>query len=218
MNIAACIFDLEGVVINTLKYHYLAWKKLAVELGFDLSFVQYEKMAGLGSMHAVEMLVEIGGIKLEEGEKLEAANRKNLWYQSYIQKITHDEILPGVYEFLIELKTNHLKLAIGSANKSAKIILQRMELNNLFNVIVDGNAIAKVKPDPEILLKIVDTLKINSSDCLAFESSEPGVEAAHRAGILCFGIGDPAELISADFVIPGFNTIEWSDILKMLNH
>jgi beta-phosphoglucomutase len=217
MNIAACIFDLEGIIIDTSKYHYLAWKKLAMELGFELSIEQYEKFNGIESIHSVERILEIGGIKMAEGEKLAAANKKNLIYQTFIQKLTADEILPGVYEFLIELKTNHSKLALGSSNKSAKIILQRLELYNLFNSIIDGNVISKVKPDPEIFLKILDDLKVKSADCLVFESNVAGIEAAHKAEMVCIGLGNPSQLSSANFVIPGFDSIELSDVLKMLN-
>lgn len=216
MNIAACIFDLEGIIINTSKYNFLAWKKLAVELGFELSDEYNEKLNGLGSMPAVEILLEIGGIKMEDGEKYAAVNKKNAWYQSYLQKLTADEILPGVYEFLIELKTNHIKLGLGSANKSARMILLRLELLNLFNSLIDGNVILKVKPDPEIFLKVLETLNVRSSECLVFESSASGIEAAHKIGILSAGVGDPNELKSADFIIPGFDNIEWDDILKML--
>jgi beta-phosphoglucomutase len=218
MNLAACIFDLEGIIINTSKYHFLAWKRLAMELGFDLSFEQNQKMAGLGSMNSVELLLEMGGIKMEDGEKYAAVNKKNFWYQSFIQKLTADEILPGVYEFLIELKTNHILLGLGSANRSTKMILQRLELYNLFNTIIDWTVALKIKPDPEIFLKVLEDLNVKSSDCLVFESSAPGIEASHKSGILCIGVGNPNELKSADFVIPGFDAIEWSDILKMLIH
>jgi beta-phosphoglucomutase len=218
MTVGACIYDLEGIIIDTSKHHFEAWKRLAIELGFDLSVDQNEQLKSAGKTNSIDLLLEMGGVKLNDKEKLAALNRKNIWYLGFIQKITHDEILPGVYGFLLELKTNHIKLALGSSNANAKMILQRLEIYRLFDSVIVGDKGAKAKPDPDILLRVSEELRVKSAECMAFENTRLGIESAHQAGMLCVGIGSPQDLNTADLVIPGFDTIEWNDILNMLNH
>jgi beta-phosphoglucomutase len=126
--------------------------------------------------------------------------------------------LPGVYEFLLELKTNHIKLALGSESKNAKLILQRIELYMLFDSVIDGNKVTKAKPDPEIYLKASDELGLKPAECIVFENTKAGIEAVHNASMLCVGVGIHEDIGLADIMIPGFGTIEWKDILKMLSH
>jgi beta-phosphoglucomutase len=206
-----CIFDLDGVLVDTAKYHYLAWKRLAKELGFDFSEQQNERLKGVSRMASLDILLETGGIKgLSAEEKQDLAAKKNTWYVAYINQMTPDEILPGVLDFLQELKDLHVKTALGSASRNAPLILKRVHLMHFFDAIIDGNTITKAKPDPEVFLLGAQALGMLPDNCVVFEDAEAGVEAALRAGMKCVGVGNPDILHKAMVVIPGFEGVTWN--------
>lgn len=204
MNIKACLFDLDGVIVDTAKYHFIAWAELANELGFEFTEEHNERLKGVSRMTSLEILLEVGGIRLSEEEKLRLADQKNQRYVSYIEKMNPDEILPGVVEFLNELKQAGIKTAIGSASKNAPLILNRLNLANYFDAIIDGNKVSKAKPDPEVFLKGAEALGEEPSACLVFEDAAAGIEAAINGGMKCVGIGEPANLKNANLVVSGF--------------
>lgn len=216
--IKACIFDLDGVIVDTAKYHYIAWKRLAEELGFYFSPAHNERLKGVSRMRSLEILLEVGGIKLSQIEMEKAADKKNKWYVEYISKITPDEILPGAYELLIELKTNRIKRALGSASKNAGMILDRLELNRFFDAVVDGNKVSKAKPDPEVFLKAAEELGLLPEECVVFEDAQAGVEAAKNGNMRCVGVGDAELLKLADLIVPNLANIEWKDLNLALSH
>lgn len=203
--IEACIFDLDGVVVDTAKYHFLAWKALAEELGFEFTPEDNERLKGVSRMQSLEILLKIGGLNFPEKEKLAMAERKNALYVSYIEKMTPDEILPGARQFLRELKANGIRTALGSASKNAPMILERLQLSGMFDVVIDGNSISEAKPNPEVFLKGAEKLGVAPANCVVFEDAIAGIEAARNGGMQCVGIGDPATLGMADLVIPGFD-------------
>ena len=208
MAIRALIFDLDGVIVDTAKYHYLAWKRLAEELGFFFSEKDNERLKGVSRMQSLEILLEVGGITFDVEKKQELANKKNAWYVDYIMKMTPDEILPGVIEFLEKAKQHNLKTALGSASKNAPMILERVDLLRYFEAVVDGNEVVKAKPDPEVFLKAAEKLKVEPSECIVFEDAEAGVEAAINGKMHVVGVGDKEILKKADLVISGFNHVE----------
>jgi beta-phosphoglucomutase len=216
--IKAGIFDLDGVIVDTARYHYLAWRRLAHELDFDFSSEHNEKLKGVSRMKSLEILLEVGGVKISDQEKQEAAQRKNAWYVDYIATLTPDEILPGAKEFLIEMREQGVKIALGSASKNAGLILQRLQLNSLFDAVIDGNKVTKAKPDPEIFLKAADELNVPPSECVVFEDAQAGVKAAKNGGMFCVGVGDPDILIQADIIIPGFKGLSWKKMQKSISH
>ncbi|MBA2132396.1 beta-phosphoglucomutase [Capillibacterium thermochitinicola] len=201
---AAAIFDLDGVIVDTAKYHYLAWKRLAAELGFDFSEADNERLKGVSRMRSLEILLEIGGVTATEQEKTVMAAKKNDWYLQYIQKITPAELLPGVVPFLEDLRARGIKVALASASKNARVILSRLEIEPYFDAIVDGNRVAKAKPDPEIFLTAAADLGVVPAHCVVFEDAAAGVEAGKKAGMFVVGIGDRRNLPEADLVLPGF--------------
>jgi beta-phosphoglucomutase len=217
MKISACIFDLDGVIVDTAKYHYLAWQRLAKELGFYFTKEQNERLKGVSRVQSLEILLEIGGINLNEKEKEKAADKKNNWYVEYISHLTPDEILPGAYELLIDLKTNKIKVAIGSASKNAGMILQRLELNKFFDVVIDGTKVTKAKPDPEVFLKASEELGVSPAECVVFEDAHAGVEAAKNGGMKCVGVGNPKILSRADTVVSNLDGLEWDGLRKLLS-
>ncbi|WP_372755632.1 beta-phosphoglucomutase [Labilibaculum sp.] len=202
--ISACIFDLDGVVVDTAKYHYIAWKRIANDLGFDFTEEDNERLKGVSRMTSLDILLEIGGVKLDQETKLKLADKKNKNYLEYILKMTPEEILPGVKDFFKELKSKNIKIALGSASKNAMTILNQLELTNYFDAIVDGTHVSKAKPDPEVFLKGSELLKVTPANCVVFEDAEAGVEAAINGGMKCVGIGSPEVLGKANKVIPGF--------------
>lgn len=202
--IKGCIFDLDGVIVNTAKYHYLAWKRLADELGFEFTEKDNEKLKGVSRMRSLEILLSVGGINASEEEKNKMAAKKNKWYVEYISKLDKSEILPGVENFINMIKNQGIKVAIGSASKNTMLILNRLEIKNLFDVIIDGNKVSKAKPDPEVFLLGAKGLNLKPEECVVFEDSEAGIEAAIRGHMHSIGIGNPDILKKAEKVIPGF--------------
>ena len=202
--ISACIFDLDGVVVDTAKYHYIAWKSLANELGFDFTEEDNERLKGVSRMTSLEILLAIGKVELDEATKLKLAEKKNKNYLEYILKMTPEEILPGVKEFMNELRSKGIKIALGSASKNAMTILDQLELTTYFDAIVDGTHVSNAKPDPEVFIKGAQLLNVDPLDCVVFEDAEAGVEAAINGNMKCVGIGSPEVLGKANIVVPGF--------------
>lgn len=201
-SIKACLFDLDGVIVDTAKYHYLAWKRLAEELGFNFTEEDNERLKGISRMDSLEILLEIGKLTLEDKVKVELAEKKNNWYCEYIEKMTPDEILPGTKEFLELLRENKIKIALGSASKNSMTILTNVGLVNHFDAIVDGNCITYAKPNPEVFLLGAKKLGVKSEECVVFEDAKAGIEAAINAGMYSVGVGDSKILDKANIVVP----------------
>lgn len=205
--IKGCIFDLDGVIVNTAKYHYLAWKRLAGQLGFFFSEENNERLKGVSRMASLEILLEVGGLTFDEDTKLALAARKNQWYVEYITAMKEDEVLPGAKKFIESVKEAGIKVALGSASKNALAILNRLKLTDYFDAIIDGNKVSKAKPDPEVFLLAAKRLGLPPENCVVFEDAKAGVEAAKRAGMRCVGVGTSTELAEADTIISGFENI-----------
>jgi len=202
-SIKGAIFDLDGVIVDTAKYHYIAWRRLANELGFDFTEADNERLKGVSRMRSLEILLEIGGLSIDEEMMLELARKKNDWYVEYISKMDESELLPGARDYLIRLKSIGIKVALGSASKNAPLILNNLKITQLFDVIIDGNKVSKAKPDPEVFLLGAKELGLKPVDCVVFEDAEAGIEAAKRAGMKAVGIGSKDILKQADMVIKG---------------
>jgi len=211
----ACLFDLDGVLVDTAKYHYLAWKRLAGELGFHFTESENERLKGVSRMASLDILLEVGGCThFTVQEKREMADRKNGWYVDYILQMTPEEMLPGALNFLHDLKKEGIKIALCSASKNAGTILQRVDITHLFDAVIDGNKITQAKPDPEVFLTGASELGVSPSQCIVFEDAAAGIEAAIRSGMKSVGIGNPAILHHATVVIQGFQNITWKQIIK----
>jgi len=203
--VKAIIFDLDGVVVDTAVFHYQAWKRLANELGFDLTPEQNEQLKGISRLESLDILLAIGKLNIESQEEKEKfATKKNEWYRENILKMTPNDILPGVKNFLIDLKNTNYKIAIGSSSKNAGTILERIGFDSFFDAVVDGLKISKSKPNPEVFLKAAKELNTDPENCLVFEDAAAGIEAAKRAGMHAIGVGEYENLSKADKVIPNF--------------
>lgn len=210
------IFDLDGVIVNTAKYHYLAWKKLAKELDIPFTKEDNERLKGVSRMASFEIILEIGKRDMSQEEKEFYCERKNNVYVSYIQQIDESEILPGVKEFLTDVREKGYKISLGSASKNSLLILNRLGISGLFDAIVDGTKVNRAKPDPEVFLKGAEELKMPAGDCIVFEDALAGIQAAHNAGMKAVGIGDKNILSKADAVFSGFKGITVDDVLDRI--
>ncbi len=212
MIIKACLFDLDGVVVDTAHFHFLAWRNLAEKLGFEFTEHDNERLKGVSRMDSLAILLEIGKVSLSDPEKIRLAEQKNQLYLQYIRNMTPDDVLPGVKTFLSELKESGILLGIGSASKNARTILESIDLVTKFDVIVDGNLISQAKPHPEVFALGAKMLRVDPSHCVVFEDAIAGIQAAHNAGMKCIGVGAAGILYEADLVIPGFRDLKLSDI------
>ncbi|TXD47195.1 beta-phosphoglucomutase [Polaribacter sp. IC073] len=210
------IFDLDGVIVDTAKYHYLAWKKLANQLGFDFTKEQNELFKGVSRKRCLEILLEIGNREATQEEFDTWMVEKNVDYLAYIENMDASEILPDVPRILQFLKANNIPIALGSASKNARPILEKVNLIHYFDAIVDGNNVTKAKPDPEVFLLAAKELNVKAEDCVVFEDAVAGVEAANTANMISIGIGDENVLSEAQFNFTDFTEISNNFIQKLI--
>ena len=211
------LFDLDGVLVDTAKYHFLAWKDLAQELSIPFTKEDNELLKGVSRMRSFEIILELGGRSMTEAEKSAYCTKKNEVYLSYIDRLQKDEILPGVREFLTAAKSASIPFALGSARKNARRILEKLELTALFDAVIDGTVVASAKPDPEVFLKGAEALGLAAENCIVFEDSVAGIEAAHRGNMRAVGVGTQAALPGADTWISGFRGLTPQAVLEKLN-
>jgi beta-phosphoglucomutase len=193
--------DLDGVIVDTAHYHYLAWKKLAAELGIDLTVEDNEKLKGVSRIRSLEIILELGGVTLSESEKEALATKKNGWFVEYIMKMRPEEIFPGVKTLIERIREKGIKVGLASSSKNADMVLNLLQIKDLFDVVVDGTMVINSKPDPEIFLLAAQRLALDPKDCVVFEDAEAGVEAALRAGMKCVGVGKTELLPQAPQVV-----------------
>ena len=199
--IKGCIFDLDGVIVDTARYHFFAWQRLAKELGVQFSEQDNEWLKGVSRMRSLEIILDLGSISMDEARKEKLAAKKNQWFVEYVNNMKPEEIFPGVRDLIATMKAKGLKVAVASSSKNAKTVIRLINIENLFDAIVDGTMIVHTKPDPEIFLLAAAKLKLKPEECIVFEDAEAGVEAALAAGMKCVGIGSPKQLGKAHQVI-----------------
>ena len=210
------LFDLDGVIVNTAEYHFLAWKEIAGRLGIPFTRGDNERLKGLSRMRSLEVLLDIGEKKLDRGEEERYCEEKNRIYLSYIRKMEKDAILPGVRNFLHEAKREGYLLALGSASKNAGLILEKLGLTDSFDAVIDGNKVSRTKPDPEVFVKGASALGMEPEKCIVFEDAEAGIRAAHVGGMKAVGIGKRENLPEADMILDSFRGIVPETIESML--
>ncbi len=199
--IKALIFDLDGVIVDTAHYHFIAWQRLAKELGITFTEKENERLKGVSRMRSLEIILEIGGVSLSPDKMEELASKKNVWFVEYVEAIKPEEIFPGVKEMISNLRFKGYKIALASSSKNAEMVLRLLQIKNLFDAVVDGTMITHSKPDPEIFLLAASRLGIDPSQCVVFEDAEAGVEAALAAKMKCVGVGSPDQLGKAHVII-----------------
>lgn len=216
--IKACIFDLDGVIVDTAKYHYLAWKETADSFNIEFNEHDNEQLKGVSRIASLEFILNKGNVKLSKKDFEHALEDKNNLYLSYVSQIDSSELLPGVLEFLTELKEKSIKIGLGSASKNAQIILDRTGINSFFDIVIDGNKVTESKPNPMVFKKGADGLKISPSDIVVFEDALNGIEAAINGGFMVIGIGDKQVLKKAHYVITGFENFKFDQLQHIINY
>ena len=207
MNNKAFIFDLDGVIVDTAKYHFLAWKKIANQLGINFTEEHNELLKGVSRIRSLDIILELGKKEATQEEKNMWLKQKNEDYLSQLVDMDDREILPGVFEVLKFLKDNNQPIALGSASKNARPILEKTGILSYFDAIVDGNDVTNAKPDPEVFLIAAKLLNVKPENTVVFEDSVAGIQAANIANMISIGIGDKTILHEAKYVFQDFTVI-----------
>lgn len=215
MNKKGFIFDLDGVIVDTAKYHFLAWQKLAKGLDINFTEKENEQLKGVSRVRSLEKILAWGNKTISDQLFQDLMGKKNEEYLGYISEMDESEILPDVPRVLQYLKTNKQPISLGSASKNARTILERVHIISDFDAIVDGNDVSKAKPDPEVFLIAAKEINMKPEDCIVFEDSVAGVEAANAANMISIGIGSKDVLGHADYVFNNFTEMS-DDFLKSL--
>jgi beta-phosphoglucomutase len=213
--IKAAIFDLDGVIIDTAHYHYIAWKRLASEFGITLTHENNEMLKGVSRMRSLEIILSLGNIELPQTQKDQLAEKKNKWFVEYIESIRPEEIFPGVIDLIRNLKKKNVKIGLASSSKNAPRVIELLGIARDFDTLVDGTMITHSKPDPEIFLLAAHKLGAAPHECVVFEDAEAGVEAALAAGMKCVGVGSVEQLGKANKVVARTGDFKVDDLDKL---
>jgi beta-phosphoglucomutase len=211
------IFDLDGVIVDTAKYHYNAWRKLANTLGFDITEEQNENLKGVSRPESLEYILTLGNLHFSDSEKADMAILKNSWYVDSISNMDESELLPGSADLIKEIKNRGLKVSLGSASKNALRILEATSLIKHFDAIIDGTKTTKSKPHPQVFLMGAEALNLDPKECIVFEDSINGIKAANTGGFVSVGVGDEVVLQESDFVIHSLEGITVDSLNKIIS-
>ena len=218
MNKKVFIFDLDGVIVDTAKYHFIAWQKIAHELGIEFTPEHNENLKGVSRVRSLDLILELGKIEATQEEKNKWLIQKNDNYLSYLVTMNNSEILPGVMPILQYLKENKQSIALGSASKNARPILEKTGILSYFDAIVDGNDVSNAKPDPEVFLQAAQKLGISNENSIVFEDSVAGIQAANIATMTSIGIGEASILNEAKFNFKDFTYIDEAFLNSLINN
>jgi beta-phosphoglucomutase len=211
------IFDLDGVIVDTAKFHFKAWQRLAAELGIHFDEADNEKLKGVSRKESLEKILEWGNTSLDSNRFEEMMAQKNEWYLEFVQEMSSDEALPGAKEFLADSLSLQLRVGLGSASKNAELILNLLNIRSSFECVIDGTKISRSKPDPQVFSMGAEILGLEPESIVVFEDSVAGVEAARRGGFRSVGIGNPKILGDAEMVIDGLDQHSPTEIINKLN-
>jgi len=211
------IFDLDGVLVDTAKFHFIAWQNLAKSLDINFTEKQNEELKGVSRIKSLEKILAWGNKTINEETFQYLMKQKNEEYLGCVKKMTQEDLLPGVLPVLNYLRKNNQTLALGSASKNAKTILQKTAITSYFQAIVDGNSVTKAKPDPEVFLKAAQLLNCPTNKCVVFEDSVAGIQAANTAGMYSIGIGNDKILKEANFIFSSFHQIKIPFIQSLMD-
>ena len=212
--VKAVLFDLDGVIVFTDKYHYLGWKMLSDEMGWKFDEEVNDGCQGVSRMASLQVILDHNAVDLPMEEKLSCADRKNAYYVKLLKQINTSDLYPGAVDFLKALRTKDVKLGLCSASRNAVMVLEALGLTDYFDVVVTGADITRTKPDPEVFLKAAEKLNIPAQHCLVFEDAPSGVEAAQRGKMKCIGVGPADRLPDALETITNYKEIDIDFMLE----
>jgi beta-phosphoglucomutase len=203
------VFDLDGVLVDTARFHFAAWQKIAAEHGFSLGDEVAESVKGVSRDEALAIVMRSGSIRLSAEEAARAASRKNDLYLETVKDLNENALLPGAAAALRLLHSRGIPVALASASKNARPILQSTGIAGYFSAIIDGTVVSRAKPDPEIFLAAAAALDLEPGECVVFEDAVAGIEGARIAGCRVVGIGDATVLVDADSVAESLADVDW---------
>lgn len=213
----ACLFDLDGVIVDTAKYHFTAWQRLAEELGVAFDHSDNDQLKGVSRVDSLEYILRKGDLDLDNDTKVRLMDRKNAWYLEQVDGMAPDELFPGIVAFLDELRAAGVGVALGSSSRNARLILERCGITDRFDAVVDGNSITFSKPDPEVFLKGAAALKAAPANTVVFEDALSGVDAALNGGFRVVGVGAEGTLPKSDFMLQGFDGFTMDKLVERLS-
>ncbi|HEX8563634.1 MAG TPA: beta-phosphoglucomutase [Flavobacterium sp.] len=208
----AFIFDLDGVIVDTARYHFLAWQKIADRLGIEFTPEHNEELKGVSRVRSLDIILRLGKMQASQEDKDLWLAQKNQDYLEYIDNMNESEILPGVTNILEYIKQQGQPIALGSASKNARPILEKVKILHYFDAIVDGNDVTNAKPDPEVFVQAARLVNAEAQNAIVFEDSVAGIQAANIAGMTSIGIGEAETLHQAEYIFPDFTHIDPSFI------
>lgn len=212
----AFIFDLDGVIVDTAKYHFLAWQKLANQLGIEFTHEHNEELKGVSRVRSLDIILELGNVQASQEDKNKWLVQKNEEYLSYLVDMDESEILPGVLKVLEYLKSKNQFIALGSASKNARPILEKTNILPFFDAIVDGNDVSNAKPDPEVFLRAAQLVGVSNENAIVFEDSVAGIQAANIANMISVGIGDATVLHEAKYNFKDFTFMDETFLSQLI--
>lgn len=203
-NLKAVVFDLDGVLTDSAKYHYQAWKMLADKLGIPFDEEYNEKLKGVSRMESLELILQNGNAqdKYTQEEKVAMATEKNEFYKQLLHQITPEDVLPGIHDFLEQLKAAGIKTAVASVSHNAPFILERLELDKYFDYICDAAQVPRAKPFPDIFLSAAQNLGVDPANCIGVEDAQAGIQAINAAGMMSVGVGTESQMQEAKLILP----------------
>lgn len=213
----ACLFDLDGVIVHTAQFHFIAWRELAASIGFDLTEADNEQLKGLSRVASLQKICSLAEVELSKEDFHKKMHEKNEHYLDLVNSLNHEAALPGIEAFIVALKEQGARIALGSASKNARLILDKIEMTSYFDAIVDGTNTTKSKPDPQVFQLGATALDVSPSHAVVFEDSPSGIKAANSGGFRNIGVGDPTILHEAELVIPDFQHFSIQSFSEFLN-
>ena len=209
------VFDLDGVITDTAKFHYIAWKNMAEKLGITIDEKFNEQLKGISRIESLERILEFGGKadKYTQEEKEALAAQKNAEYVELLEELTPADILPGLISVLDQADALGMKSSIASASKNAPHILEKLGIKERFAHIVDPNTLIKGKPDPEIFIRAAEAIGITPEEAIGFEDAQAGIEGIKGANMFAVGVSVGEPLHGADLIV---NSLEEIDLSKLI--
>lgn len=210
------VFDLDGVITDTAKFHYLAWKELAAELGISIDETFNETLKGISRMDSLDRILAHGNrendFSLVEKEAL--AKQKNDEYVKLLADLSEKDLLPGVHDFLVQAKAHSIPCAVASASKNAPMILEKLGVSDFFGHIVDPETLKKGKPDPEIFIRAAESIHVAPEEAIGFEDAQAGVEGIKKAGMYAVGISTTDTLVGADLQVSSMTELDVEELIN----
>lgn len=212
----AFIYDLDGVITDTAEFHFLAWKKLAEELGISLDRQFNEQLKGISRMESLELILQLNAslLKMSNEEKVRLANKKNEFYLELAESINEENVLPGIEDLLKNNKKRNIKIALGSASENARNVIEKLGLTSYFDYIVDASKVSRGKPDPETFTTAADFFGIPHKECIGIEDAAAGIEAINKANMFSVGVGSLEHLSQADYLVEDTSQLDFEEIMK----